>query len=239
MPEIKIFETLAETAAGAAQAFIGKLNELLNDKPFVHISVTGGTLGIATLAAIADNPAAANLPWSRVHIWWGDERFVSSDSVDRNCKQAFDALFRKFPNAILHEMPSTDHGLQLDQAVEIFEAQVNRFKVSNWIPFDLTLLGMGPDGHIASLFPGKSMPKSGSSVVGEADSPKPPSQRISFTYEAINHSTEIWFLVAGVDKAEPARIANSENSQSLPAGRVRGLQKTVWFLDQTAASELS
>jgi 6-phosphogluconolactonase len=94
---------------------------------------------------------------------------------------------------------------------------------------------MGPDGHIASLFPGHAIPAAGLSIVAEHDSPKPPPQRLTFTYEAINNSTQIWFLIGGKDKAEPTAVAFSSEPTRLPVGRVQGLEKTVWFVDEAAA----
>ena len=95
---------------------------------------------------------------------------------------------------------------------------------------------MGPDGHINSLFPGKPAPAPGALVIAEHDSPKPPPQRLSFTYEAMNAADEIWFTVAGADKADAVSIAFGDDPTSLPVGRVRGVSKTVWFVDQTAGN---
>jgi 6-phosphogluconolactonase len=233
------FSDLQSCANGVAKLFASRLKELLSSKPMVHISVTGGTLGITSLAAIARISEITQLEWNRVHVWWGDERFVPKDSLDRNCNQAFEALFHLLPNAILHEMPAAASDLNLDEAREIFALEVDKYKVDSFIPFDITLLGMGPDGHIASLFPGKPNSSKGASVIAEANSPKPPPERISFSYEAFNESNEVWFLIAGADKATPTAIANSDEAESIPAGRVNGKEKTVWFLDKAAASKLS
>ena len=98
------------------------------------------------------------------------------------------------------------------------------------------ILGMGPDGHIASLFPGHAIPATGVSVIAEHNSPKPPPQRLTFTYEAINNSGEIWFVVAGADKAEAVSVAFSDAPTRLPVGRVHAINKTVWFVDEAAAA---
>jgi 6-phosphogluconolactonase len=237
MREIRRFESLQKTAEVAAIELVSHLTALLERKPLVHLSVTGGTLGIATLAEVGK--LSQQPDWSRIHVWWGDERFVETDSNDRNFNQAFQVLFRLVPDARLHPMPAADQGLDLDDAATFFAREVAEYALNGQIPFDLTLLGMGPDGHIASLFPQKPLPPQGSSVIAEADSPKPPPRRISFTYEAINNSNQIWFLVAGADKAHAVQVVHSSEPEILPAGRVNGLQKTIWFIDLAAAAELS
>jgi 6-phosphogluconolactonase len=219
-------------ARAAAEAFFVKMDEVLATKPEATVAITGGTVGIATLAEIAASPRAADFDFNRVNFWWGDERFVASDHADRNAVQARNALFSKIniDESKLHEFPSSDNGLELDAAAAQFAEYV---AVQN-PHFDLVFLGMGPDGHINSLFPGKPTPAAGALVIAEHDSPKPPPQRLSFTYEAMNNADEIWFTVAGGDKAEAVSVAFGDEPTSLPVGRVHGKLKTVWFVDQTA-----
>jgi len=223
-----------EVASAAADAFYEKLGQILARKPEAHIVLTGGTVGIATLAAIGDHKLAKSTNFSRVNFWWGDERFVASDSPDRNAGQARLALLRKIAidESKIHEFPSTDEGLTLDAATEVFTEHVLAVAPE----FDLVFMGMGPDGHICSLFPGKPTPPAGVLVIAEHDSPKPPPERLSFTYEAINNAEEIWFLVAGSDKQEAVSVAFGESPESLPVGRVRGKSKTVWFVDSGAGN---
>ena len=101
---------------------------------------------------------------------------------------------------------------------------------------DLVMLGVGPDGHVASLFPGHEHP-SGELVVGEADSPKPPPRRISLSRELINRASRVWFVAAGEDKAEAIR-GSVQGDTSLPAGVARGVDETRWYLDEAVASLL-
>lgn len=231
-------------AVAVANDFIKYVGNVLASKPAAHVSLTGGTVGILSLVKLAEHPDVLTLDWSRVHIWWGDERFVAANSKDRNALQAREALLNKLPlnPANVHEFPafheseSESVSAQLDAAAESFASEVaSVFAANGGAPmFDLTLLGMGPDGHIASLFPGHQLPAAGLSIIAEHNSPKPPPQRLSFTYEAINNSTEIWLVVAGADKAEAASVAFSDASTRLPVGRVHALGKTVWHLDQAA-----
>lgn len=228
------FKDGASVARNAAEAFFEKLDEVLAVKTEAHVAITGGTVGIATLAEIAASPRAATFDFNRVNFWWGDERFVAADHADRNAVQAQNALFSKIniDASRLHPFPSSDDGMSLDDAAAKFAAYVDQIKPH----FDLVFLGMGPDGHINSLFPGKPIPAPGVLVVAEHDSPKPPPQRLSFTYEAMNAADEIWFTVAGADKAEAVSVAFGDDPTSLPVGRVHGKIKTVWFVDQTAGN---
>lgn len=221
-------------ARAVAEAFFVKLDEILANKAEAHVAITGGTVGIATLAEIAANERATTFDFNRVNFWWGDERFVASDSGDRNAVQAHNALFSKIKidSNRLHPFPSADNGLTLDDAAAQFSSYVAEVNPH----FDLVFLGMGPDGHINSLFPGKPMPAAGVQIIAEHDSPKPPPQRLSFTYEAMNAADEIWFTVAGADKADAVNVAFGDEPTSLPVGRVHGKVKTVWFVDQTAGT---
>jgi 6-phosphogluconolactonase len=228
------FKDGQSVAKNAAEAFFAKMDEVLATKAQATVAITGGTVGIATLAEIAASERAATYDFNRINFWWGDERFVASYSEDRNAVQAHKALFSKISidPSKLHVFPSADNGLTLDAAAEQFAAYVSEVRPQ----FDLVFLGMGPDGHINSLFPGKPTPALGVQIIAEHDSPKPPPQRLSFTYEAMNAADEIWFTVAGADKADAVSVAFGDDPTSLPVGRVRGVSKTVWFVDQTAGN---
>jgi 6-phosphogluconolactonase len=227
------FKDSDSLARGAAEEFVSRLAQLLEESPTVHIQVTGGTIGIATLSAIADREDAHLLDWTRVHVWWGDERFVPANSADRNAVQAYNALFKKLPSAVRHQFPASDDGLSLDEAASFFAAELASLKPH----FNLALVGMGPDGHVCSLFPGKPEIEPGVLVIAEHDSPKPPPQRLSFSYEAMNSVDEVWFVIAGADKQDAVSVAFGDDPTSLPVGRISGKQKTVWFVDQSAGNK--
>lgn len=230
------FSDLNSVAENTAAKLIAKLVDLLVKKDQVHLVLTGGTVGIATLASLSANPDRQMIDFSRVHIWWGDERFVASDSADRNALQAKNALLRNLELDVnkVHEFPSADNGLSLKQAEAQFSAHVSNLQPH----FDIVLLGMGPDGHIASLFPGKPLPEPGLWVIAEEDSPKPPPQRLSFTYEALNSADEVWFIVAGADKQDAVAVAMGDDPEELPVGRVHGTVLTQWFIDSTAGTRV-
>lgn len=230
------FSDINSVADNTAAKLIEKLVSLLASKNEVHLVLTGGTVGIATLASLWANPSHNDIDFTRVNFWWGDERFVASESADRNALQARNALLKnlKLDTSRIHEFPSADNGLDLQQAAAEFAAHVEDVKPH----FDVVLLGMGPDGHIASLFPGKPLPEHGLWVIAEDDSPKPPSQRLSFTYEALNSADEVWFVVAGADKQDAVAIAMGDEPETLPVGRVHGTVLTQWFIDSTAGTKV-
>lgn len=226
----------AAVADAVALAVLEKLASVLLSKPFAHFVVTGGTVGIASLASLA-RLDDGSVDWSRVHVWWGDERFVEQTSGDRNAVQARNAWLNHcaVPESNIHEFPSSDQGVDLHSAREMFEQELARFSSADapYPEFDLLLLGMGPDGHVASLFPGHE--HSAEAVVVAIDnSPKPPPMRLSLNYGVINAAAEVWFTIAGADKADAVAVAFGDEPQSLPIGRVSGKARTVWFVDQTA-----
>ena len=230
------FATADAVALAAAEAGIERVLSVLEQQDAVHIGLTGGTVGIKTLAFWNAHAKRDLIDYSRVHFWWGDERFVTADSPDRNFNQAWDALLAhiQVPRQNLHEFPAAREGLSLDAAADEFAEHF-----AAWNPkLNFAYMGMGPDGHVASLFPGKPLPSAGVDVIAEHDSPKPPPQRLSLTYEALNRIDEIWLTVAGADKAEAAAIGLSDDPERLPVGRLSGASKTVWFIDDAAAAGL-
>ena len=230
------FKDGQSVAKNAAEAFFAKMDEVLATKAEATVAIPGGTVGIATLAEIAASERAASFDFNRINFWWGDERFVASDSSDRNQLQAENALLKnlKLDNSKVHAFPSADKGLELPQAATDFANHVAAVKPH----FDVVLLGMGPDGHIASLFPGKPLPEKGQWVIAEDDSPKPPPERLSFTYEALNSADEVWFVVAGSDKQDAVAVAMGDSPDDLPVGRVHGQILTQWFIDATAGTRV-
>jgi 6-phosphogluconolactonase len=236
MPEkiVNVYRDMTDVAVNTASKLVEKLIALQKLKPELHLMLTGGTVGIATLLAIRENQLRSSVNFRNIHFWWGDERFLNSNHNDRNALQARIALlnFLDLDPKKIHEFPSSDNGLKLEVATKQFSAKVNSIGPS----FDLVLLGMGSDGHVASLFPDRPTPASGVMVLAEHHSPKPPAERITFTYEAINSAAEVWIVVAGNDKREAVSIGLGDNAGSLPVGRVNGIEKTQWFLDESAGA---
>jgi 6-phosphogluconolactonase len=222
----------AALVAATAERLTALVAELTAKQGRATIAVTGGSVGIELLAALADR----DIDWQRVVVTWSDERYVAADSADRNAGQAREALLDRvpIPDENVRELPADD-GTPLDAAAAAGTAMLESLGT-----VDLTLLGMGPDAHIASLFPGMpGVSQSGVAVIAVADSPKPPPSRLSFTVDAINASDRVWLIVAGADKAEAVALARSgAGPQVAPAGAARGRVETLMLLDAEAAALL-
>ncbi|MFM6971975.1 MAG: 6-phosphogluconolactonase [Rhodoluna sp.] len=235
-PLVQRFADAQGVAQQAAEDALSLIAHLLINQPRVNLCVTGGTVGIATLAEMASQSSSFEIDYGRLHVWWGDERFVASDDSARNALQARKAWLNKvaIPTENIHEFPSADNDLDIDDAA----AKFNDYFADQKPKFDLVFLGMGPDGHINSLFPQAEIPAPGVFVIAEHDSPKPPKFRLSFTYEVVNSADRVWIIVAGADKQDAVAVAFGDNSSSLPIGKVRGKNETKWYLDSTAATKV-
>ncbi|OBI93971.1 6-phosphogluconolactonase [Mycobacterium sp. 1245805.9] len=208
------------------------------------IVLTGGGNGIGLLRYLATR--REQIDWSKVHLFWGDERYVPEDDDERNDKQAREALLDHvdIPSSQVHTMPASDGEFGADLAAAALAYE--QLLAANAEPgepapnFDVHLLGMGPEGHINSLFPDTAAVRETSRmVVAVEDSPKPPPQRITLTLPAIRRSREVWLMVSGAGKADAAAAAiGGASPASVPAGQAVGLETTLWLLDQEAASKL-
>jgi len=232
-------------AASVAARFITKTVDILDDLDTANVVLTGGSIGIAVLAAVNSSPARDTIDWSRVHFWWGDERWVARDSDERNDKQAREALLDHIavPAENVHAFAATDDGMSLDDAAAAYATQLAEHTAEDggrWPRFDITFLGVGPDGHIASLFPDRSgVREAEASVIAVTNSPKPPPERLSLTRPALNSSDRIWLVLAGADKASALGLALAGASYTeVPVAGAKGRKRTVFFVDKDAAAEV-
>ncbi|MEP6815299.1 MAG: 6-phosphogluconolactonase [Marmoricola sp.] len=204
-----------------------------------HLALTGGTIAAKIHGAVARVASHSRVDWGNVVIWWGDERFLAPDDPDRNAVQARSALLDAVDvdPANIHEMPSTADASSPDEGAASYSREMSELGA---VEFDVVMLGVGPDGHVASLFPGSAQLDVDDRIaVGVTDSPKPPQQRISLTYPALNRTRAVWLVVSGKDKADAvARAVAGADLHDLPANGVHGRVETVWFLDNPAASHL-
>lgn len=242
--QIVIHQDADATAHAVAARLITAVADAIAARGVAHVVVTGGSLGIAALAAVAANPARIAVDWSVVHFWWGDERFVASDSPERNVGQA-EPLFAELDSLGLereniHSMGSTDQYATAEQAAaaytELLAAEAETGAASP--AFDVLMLGMGPDSHVASLFPNHTRSEQPGAIAVH-ESPKPPADRVSLTMPTINTAREVWLLVAGGEKAPALAAAQHDvNEVAVPASAVQGTEATRWLVDRAAASLL-
>jgi 6-phosphogluconolactonase len=224
-----------------AARLVTRLVDLQRDGAVPALALTGGTVANEIYAAVAASPAARAVDWARLELWWGDERFVPSGDDDRNDRQARAALLDSVPldPARVHPMPASDgEPSDLDEAAADYARQL---RASAATRFDVVLLGVGPDGHVASLFPGfPQLDVQDTVAAAVRNSPKPPPERISLTFPALERADEIWFLVAGAEKADAVRraLTPAADPHETPAARPRGARRTLWLLDEAAATGL-
>jgi 6-phosphogluconolactonase len=231
-------------AGSVAARFITKTVDLIHEQGVANVVLTGGTMGSAVLAAINASPARDTIDWPRVQFWWGDERWVPRQDADRNERQAREALLDQIqiPGENIHAMPSSDEGMDLDAAASSYAEELAAHASSGAATpqLDITFLGVGPDGHIASLFPELSgIRETEASVIAVRDSPKPPPQRLSLTRPVLNSSARIWMVLAGSDKASALGLALAgANYSDVPVAGAKGRKRTVFFVDRAAAAEV-
>lgn len=244
-PEVVILESARLLAEDTAARVLATLAAALRERPVAHLVVTGGGVLEDVLSAL-DAPAGHDsIEWQRVHVWWGDERYVPADSDDRNDKPAFARLFEHLPidPQRVHRMPASDAGFgdDVDAAADSYAAELAAEAAGADVPtFDVVLLGIGPDGHCCSLFPeNPGVYELDASVIAVHDSPKPPPTRLSLTFPALDPANEIWFVASGKSKADAvARALSGAKREQVPSAGPRGRQRTLWLVDRDAAAQL-
>jgi 6-phosphogluconolactonase len=246
-PEIAVSPTAEALAAEVANRAITTLAAAQAERGTASLVVTGGSILEQVFAALRDSPVRTAVDWSRVVLWWGDERFVPVDSPDRNDTAALRAGLDGLPFAVanIHRMPAAGEswGDDAEAAASAYASELAAAAGDGGdVPqFDVVLLGIGPDGHCASLFPNSpGLDAVRESVIAVRNSPKPPPTRVSLTFRSLDSAAEIWFVASGTGKAEAVALANSgADPAKVPSGVPRGRSKTLWLIDADAASELT
>jgi 6-phosphogluconolactonase len=245
VPNVIIHRDADMLAKAAAARVITRTVDVQSGKGSASLVLTGGTVGIATLAEIAASPARDAIDWRNLDIWWGDERFLPSGHPERNETGARQALLDHVDvdPARVHVMRGPDSGMTAEESAEAYADELRRAaRPEDHGPapsFDVMMLGMGPDGHVASLFPGMPALYETRPVVAVHGSPKPPPTRISLTLPVIQGSREVWLIAAGEEKAGAVRLALSDSGpMQVPAAGARGRQRTLFLLDRAAASKI-
>ncbi|NEM04805.1 6-phosphogluconolactonase [Geodermatophilus normandii] len=243
-----VVEPDAETLARAvASALVARLAAAQAVHGTASVVLTGGGIGTAVLRRVAElaaEPAPGQqVDWTAVDVWWGDERFVSAADDERNEKGAREALLDRVgvPPERVHPMPASDAGFDTpEEAADWYAGALSDAAGDGPLPrLDLLLLGMGPEGHVASIFPDSPAATDERTVVAVRDCPKPPPTRVSLGFSAITAAEEVWLLVSGEGKAEAvARALGGADRTDVPAAGARGRRATRWLLDAAAASRL-
>ncbi|GAT68546.1 6-phosphogluconolactonase [Planomonospora sp. ID91781] len=246
VPNVVVHRDADMLAKAVAARVITRLVDAQSAKGSASLVLTGGTVGIATLAEIAASPARDAVDWRNLDIWWGDERFLPSGDPDRNETGARKALLDHvdLDPARVHVMRGPDSGMTAEESADAYAEELRgaaRHEDHGPAPsFDVLLLGMGPDSHVASLFPGMPALYDTRPAVAVHGSPKPPPTRISLTMPVIQGAREVWVVAAGADKAGAVRLALSDDSGpvQVPAAGARGRRRTLFLLDRASASKI-
>ena len=209
--------------------------------------LTGGGIGTLVLTELAAAPARDAVDWRHLDMWWGDERFVPTGDPERNETGARQALLDHVdasPDRV-HPMPGPDgpDGPDPEAAAARYAGWLlaaSQPEDHSQVPsFDVLMLGIGPEGHVASLFPGMPALYEERTVVAVHGSPKPPPTRLTLTLPAITAAREVWILASGEEKAGAIRLALSgAGSVQVPAAGARGRQQTLFLLDRAAAAHV-
>jgi 6-phosphogluconolactonase len=244
-PTVSVVADKDVLAAAVAARLVTRLADAQARRGAASVVLTGGGVGIASLAAVRTSPARGAVDWRKVDLWWGDERFLPADDPERNERQAREALLDALDldPARVHPMGARGgpDGDDADAAAARYADELYRAAPPDHDvpPFDVLLLGMGGEGHTASIFPESPAAHDERPVFGVHGCPKPPPTRISLGFRALNAAREVWFVVAGADKAPMVAMAvGGAGRVQVPAAGVAGRDATLWLLAADAATAL-
>ncbi len=247
-PDVVVHHTPELLAAAAAARLVTRVVDVQAARGWASVVLTGGGIGIGLLREVAAAQAAGAVDWSRVELYWGDERYLPAGHPDRNETQAREALLDRVgvDPARVHPMAPSDGPLgdDPDVAARDYAALLERHarpEDHGPVPtFDICLLGLGEEGHTASVFPASpAVYEAERSVVGVRGCPKPPPTRVSLTLPALRCAAEVWMVAAGTAKAPVVAMALAGAGEvQVPAAGARGRRRTLWLLDRAAAAKL-
>jgi 6-phosphogluconolactonase len=246
---VLVHQSKQALAGSVAARFLTNMVDVLQEQDEAHVVLTGGSVGIAVLAAINESTARDTIDWSRVNFWWGDERWLPRADPERNELQARVALLSHIavPQANIHAFGASDDvnasgedALEAAATEYTNELAANAPEGTQHPRFDVTFLGVGPDGHIASLFPHRAgIRERDATVVAVRDSPKPPAERLSLSRPVLNSSDRVWLVLAGSDKASALGLALAGASRDeVPVAGIKGRFRTMFFVDSDAAAQV-
>jgi 6-phosphogluconolactonase len=231
-----------ELAELVADKFVVRVRKCVKRQGVAHVVLTGGSVARDVHRAIAAHPDRASVDWSAVHFWWGDERFLPEGDAERNEQQATEDMLAPLgvPAQTIHRMPAKTPGDSPHEAASHYGEALaaHSGEVGWWPDFDIAFAGVGPDGHVLSVFPGQPPVRLDSEdVVGVEDSPKPPPERITMTIPLLNRAKRVWLVASGADKASAIGLALAgAHPHEVPAAGLSGTQSTKVFIDADLAA---
>ncbi len=235
---LEVSDSPEDVGRAAADLFCQIATHSIQDRDEFHVALSGGSTPKILYGVLAGDAYQQKVDWSRTHVFFSDERFVPPESLESNYRSALDGLLSHvpIPSGNVHPVPTVniDPDAAARQYSKLIESDVPG---DPWPRFDLIILGMGPDGHTASLFPGSDALRIDDRLVAPNFVEKLKSWRITFTFPLLNAGRTVLFLVTGEDKA--ARVEEIAAGADYPAARVKPDQgELIWLLDSAAASRL-
>lgn len=239
---LEVLPTVVELNEAVGRAFLARLRALVDEAGAgsrVNLAISGGAITTSLVPSLL--PFVGEVDWSRVRVWLVDERYVASGDADRNDDQAWEGFFRAASGVEFVRMPTSDASApgagSLDEATAAFAATWRELMGER--SFDIALIGMGPDGHICSLFPGRVDMDEASPILAIRDSPKPPPQRITVSMPVMRACPEVWLTTAGSAKADAlGRAFAGASPLDIPVAGVLTLTTRV-YLDEAAAAKIA
>ncbi|MGA2694621.1 MAG: 6-phosphogluconolactonase [Terriglobales bacterium] len=239
--EIRVLPTQSDLFRAAAAEFADCSARAVSERGRFTVALSGGSTPRGMFALLASG-AIPNVPWDKIYFFWGDERHVPPDNSESNYRMANEAMLSKVPVPVENVFRIPAEGKDANVVADTYEQTVRGFfalKPGEFPRFDLILLGMGPDGHTASLFPGTAALQETKRIFVANWVEKMGDFRFTLTYPAINHAAEIAFLISGPDKAATLQQVLENKSAHLPSQRIQANNgKLLWFVDQAAARNL-
>jgi 6-phosphogluconolactonase len=239
--QIEVLSDLEALSHRAALLFVGASRSSITTKKRFAVTISGGSTPRRLYTLLGSLPYRDQVDWQHVHFFWADERCVPKDHEESNFRTVFDTLLSKvpIPEGNLYRIKGEEDP---DKAARDYEENIKKFFVMSRIPmFDLVILGMGEDGHTASLFPGSKLLKETIRLVVPVYLSKPTRNRITLTFPILNNAAQILFLVAGRSKAAILSeiLVDREKRKQFPAGLVNPVHGFMtWLIDQEAAEKL-
>ncbi|MBI3328919.1 MAG: 6-phosphogluconolactonase [Nitrospinae bacterium] len=240
-PDIRIVGDAEELSQAGAEEFVSRAAEAVRAQGLVTVALSGGSTPQAMFQRLASDALRDRVAWDKVHVFWGDERHVSPDHPESNYRMAHEALLSKVPVPAAHVHRIKTENPDASQAADEYARELRAFfrLGAGHVPrFDLVLLGMGPDGHTASLFPGTEAVHEHTRLVAAPWVEKFNTYRVTLTPPVLNNATSIIFLIGGEDKAEAlwAVLEGDHHPDRFPSQVIRPIRGTlVWLVDRRAA----
>ena len=246
-PRLRIESDMQGLAQAAAEEFAAAVEEALAgqaNRGHCSVALTGGSTPRAFYRRLAAEPFRGRLPWDRIHFFWGDERHVPPDHADSNFRMAHEALLAAVPvpRENIHRIPAEDPDAA--RAASAYEQALRDFfaLAAGELPrFDILLLGLGPDAHVASLFPGSSALRERERLVVAPWAEHLGTFRITLTVPVLNNAARTFFLVSGAEKADAvyAVLEGERDPERVPGQLIDPVAgKVLWLLDRAAARRL-